>query len=221
MIYALYALCQHPQYIPALRQELSTLADPTLVDSTKSSAAPQLDSFLKETARLYPIQVGNVNRKVMAPFVFADGTSIPADTILGVPQEAIMADKGHYPDADVFDGLRFMPGKTEGNPDGGASSSFSQPSPNFLFWGPVGRSWYVSPSPCPIVYPRTEAVLTLRSPGRFYVNGIAKMILANTIMKYDFKLADASLAASWRWGAVVVPNPRLKIVLREREKAGV
>jgi hypothetical protein len=52
--YALFDLCLHPEYIEALRAEVDGSAFEDFVRTTKG--LPLLDSFIKESSRLSPIE---------------------------------------------------------------------------------------------------------------------------------------------------------------------
>jgi hypothetical protein len=64
-VYAIYDLCLHPEYLTALRQEIAEAAAAAVPagaepDVTKiqldESSLPLLDSFLRESARLNPLE---------------------------------------------------------------------------------------------------------------------------------------------------------------------
>ena len=83
-------------------------------------------------------------RKVMYPFHFADGTVVPADNWLCIPQQAIMQAREYYDDPSTFNGFRFMRqenGDAIGDQTG--KTQFSTPSFDFPFWGSTTRPWFV------------------------------------------------------------------------------
>ena len=55
------------------------------------------------------------------------------------------------------------------------------------------------------------------SPARFYVTDMTKMIVAQFIMNYDFKLANESVPDSFAWGVLRVPHPFLSFLLKKHE----
>jgi cytochrome P450 len=81
-------------------------------------------------------------RKVIAPFTFADGTNVPLNNWIVIPQHALMRDTANYDDPNTFHGFRFANPNAAGIVDP-ASSRFSTPSFNFPFWGGTKRPWYV------------------------------------------------------------------------------
>lgn len=55
-----------------------------------------------------------------------------------------------------------------------------------------------------------------RSPGRFYVAIVAKMILSHFMRNYDFKLADPNAKVSMAWSYALVPHPLTKMLIRKK-----
>ncbi|KKY14227.1 putative cytochrome p450 [Diplodia seriata] len=68
---------------------------------------PKLDSFMKETLRLYPLQFANFQRKVLKPFSLSTGQLIPASTVIEVPTMAVSLDASRFPHPHRFDPWRF------------------------------------------------------------------------------------------------------------------
>ncbi|KAI0469703.1 putative cytochrome P450 [Xylariaceae sp. FL0804] len=62
--FALFDLCNHPEYIDPLRKE------------SGGNAFPLMDSFIKESTRLSPTECMSIRRKALKPFHFADGTKV-------------------------------------------------------------------------------------------------------------------------------------------------
>lgn len=50
-------LCKYPEYIPSLCKEISEMLEDN-ISRNGNEDMPLLDSFLKETARLFPLQAG-------------------------------------------------------------------------------------------------------------------------------------------------------------------
>ena len=82
-------------------------------------------------------------RKVMYPFHFADGTVVPANNWLCIPQQAIMQDREYYEDPITFNGFRFK--DRDAIADQTRKTQFSTPSFDFPFWGTTARPWSVLP----------------------------------------------------------------------------
>ena len=45
---------------------------------------------------------------------------------------------------------------------------------------------------------------------------MVKMILVHFLVHYDFKLADTNVPSSFSWGSIILPHPRIAILMRER-----
>ncbi|CAD6591006.1 MAG: hypothetical protein ASARMPREDX12_004887 [Alectoria sarmentosa] len=195
---SLYTLCKHPEYLHPLQEEVSRIAEDDL-SRTRNQDTPLLDSFIKETARLHPLQTVALNRKVMTPFVFSDGTHVPAGNTVCIPQQAMMLDPENYANPLEFQGFRFV---TQRDGVVTSTSRLSHPSPLFPFWGSVGRSCFVSPA-------------------RFYVSMVVKMILIHVIKHYDIKLADGDAKPHFSWGVNLITHPSLVFLIRERKKESV
>ncbi len=117
---------------------------------------PLLDSFLRETARLNPLDASqflpshsssqwrsnpspvSVQRKALKPFTFQDGSHVPAGNILCVPQAAVMRDEKFYHNPTEFNGFRFVTseeGITRSLP------KFTDVSTSYPLWGASKKAW--------------------------------------------------------------------------------
>ncbi|KAL9007301.1 MAG: hypothetical protein Q9180_009708, partial [Flavoplaca navasiana] len=104
--FAFLELCQRPEYADLIRQEISSKT--TLDAKTISNDMPILDSFLKESMRLNPMDDLAIRRKSLSPYTFRSGTPhIPTGTITSVSSYNRMHDAHFYPDPNRFDGLRY------------------------------------------------------------------------------------------------------------------
>ncbi|KAL8637700.1 MAG: hypothetical protein Q9226_009093, partial [Calogaya cf. arnoldii] len=104
--FAFLELCQRSGYVGLIRQEISKKA--TLDAKTIGNDMPILDSFLKESMRLNPMDDLAIRRKSLSPYTFRSGTPhIPTGTITSVSSYNLMHDPNFYPDPDRFDGLRY------------------------------------------------------------------------------------------------------------------
>ncbi len=95
-----------------------------LLDKAAIERCWKLDSFLKESQRLnglgarepftvHAIAYANMNtpvslpRLTLAPYAFADGTVIPAGTLVAAAPTATHVDPEFFENPETFDGLRF------------------------------------------------------------------------------------------------------------------
>jgi len=125
---------------------------------------PLLDSFLKESSRLNPLEASKLyyvaskehhspksvsgRRQALKDFRYSDGVTVKKGVWTCIPTEAILHDEKFFPDAEHFNGFRFaspekIPGniKTVTQPEG--PSNFVDISPNYHSWGIGGITWYV------------------------------------------------------------------------------
>ncbi|KAM0794867.1 cytochrome P450 [Usnea florida] len=191
---SLYTLCKYPEYLRPLQEEISRVVEDDAISSSRNQDTPLLDSFIKETARLHPLQIVAMNRKVMTPFVFSDGTHIPAGNVVCVPQQAMMQDPNNYANPLEFQGFRFVTWR-DGIPT--STSRLSHPGPLFPFWGSVGHA----------------------CPARFYVSMTVKMIMVHVIKHYDIKLANEDAKPHFSWGINLVTHPGLTLLIRRKVPA--
>lgn len=54
LVFAIYNLCMYPEYIPPLRQEMERAVQ-SVSEEDRFKDIPLLDSFLRESARLNPL----------------------------------------------------------------------------------------------------------------------------------------------------------------------
>ncbi|KAG8821776.1 hypothetical protein FRC17_009736 [Serendipita sp. 399] len=143
-------------------------------------------------------------RKVMKPFAFSNGVSVPVGATVGIHQYATHRDENYYPNPMEFNGFRFV----DGNKAAGGLNEEGK-------GGLKNRSMYaVSRSYLAFSYGRHAC------PGRFFAAMELKTLFAYLIVNYDMKWPE-SKAERYRpadiWmGATLVPDPRGRILIRER-----
>lgn len=154
-----------------IRHEIES---PENLDYETITQLPILDSFIKESVRINPLDKVAIRRKALKPYTFSDnGPRVALGQIACVPAWDIMHNDTKYPNPDVFDGLRFL--KTTGQTsDTSYSSATSSPlshlsssssptdqarpsepmrgttltdaSKDFPIWGLGSKVWCVPPS---------------------------------------------------------------------------
>ncbi|KAJ7269675.1 cytochrome P450 [Mycena rebaudengoi] len=163
---ALYNLAIAPEYVEALREEVEAVVGAEGWTKGAMTRMVLLDSFLKETMRVSPGAAIAGMRMMLKDFAFADGTTVPAGTLVGAPMFAEHLEEGNYPDAHKFDPFRFARMRTkEGQ---GTLHQIVALSPDFLVFG-LGRQ---------------------ACPGRFFAVNEIKLMLAHVLLTYDVKLRD-------------------------------
>lgn len=97
---------------------------------------PLLDSFLKESARLYPSDSFSVRRKTLSTFTFSDGCEVKEGEVACVPLRAMMRDPKNYDEATEFHGYRFV------NSDGTKNTAkFAEGDRKYPLWRLGRRIW--------------------------------------------------------------------------------
>lgn len=118
---------------------------------------PLLDSFLRESAKFSPldsckdhsrnlyssggarlITAVSINRKVLLPVRFSDGSYLPEGNLVCVPQQVLTRDVKFYDNPTEFDGFRFVVQDESGIR---SSPEFTDVTPSFPFWGSPTKAW--------------------------------------------------------------------------------
>ncbi|KAF2832236.1 cytochrome P450 [Ophiobolus disseminans] len=193
--FAIHDLCIHPEYVEPLRRECQTqYAD--FERTGAGTALPLLDSFIKESARLTPVESLSTRRSALQPFSLADGSHVNVGDWFCTPVRAIMTNPVDYPEALSFSGFRFADPKLVS-----ASANFSavmQKKPTKLtdadmtyhVWG-TGR---------------------MACPGRYYAAAVMKVILGQILLNYDCELVDPEAKRWWTWRSSMLPKEGTMVI---------
>ncbi|KNG49002.1 cytochrome p450 [Stemphylium lycopersici] len=194
--FAIHDLCLHPEYVAPLREECKAqYADFERV----GTGLPLLDSFIKESARLTPVESQSTRRSALQPFSLKDGTHVNVGDWFCTPVRAIMTNPIDYPEANTFSGFRFAdPALVASLETQHASFDVMQKKPTkltdvdmtFHVWG-TGR---------------------MACPGRFYASAVMKVILGQVLLNYDCELVDPDAKRLFTWRSTILPKPSAKVV---------
>ncbi|KAJ7269671.1 cytochrome P450 [Mycena rebaudengoi] len=195
---ALYNLATAPEYVEALREEVAAVVGAEGWTKGAMTRMVLLDSFLKETMRVSPGSAIAVTRMVLKDFTFADGTTVPAGTLVAAPMFAEHLDEiradydGNYTDAHKFDPFRFARMRTkEGQ---GTLHQMVALSSDFMVFG-LGRH---------------------ACPGRFFAVNEIKLMLAHVLLTYDVKLRDGMRPTDEWIFTVANANSEADVLFRRR-----
>ncbi|KAI9640836.1 hypothetical protein NHQ30_010677 [Ciborinia camelliae] len=190
-------LCSHPEYIQLLREEIGNFSDLTY---SSLESFPILDSFIKETVRLNPLdtrkypqkrtEYGAIRRKAMSPFRFSDGPYVPAGAMACVSSFDLMHEPESYPDPYTFNGQRFVSCTSDMK-----GTKFTDISEKFPVWG------YGS----------------LACPGRFHASLVMKLVIAHLVSNFDMRLENEKENVRWMWETFTMPYEKTRILMRERK----
>ncbi|OTA70053.1 cytochrome P450 [Hypoxylon sp. EC38] len=200
IVYVIHDLCLHPEYVEPLRHELEV----SYAEFERTGQGlPLLDSFIKESARLTPVESMSLRRCALQPFHFSDGTEINVGEWTCAPSGAINTSAEYYPSPEEFSGFRFVDPAYLLAADSCFKTAVTQPKPSkltdvdhsFLMWG-TGR---------------------MACPGRYYASAFMKIVVAQLLMNYDIKLVkpDAPRWISWR--VAKIPRPWTKLAFTPRK----
>ncbi|KAI0114415.1 cytochrome P450 [Nemania sp. FL0031] len=197
--YVLFDLCENSGYIEPLRNEVESSEFDNFMRTTKG--LPLLDSFIKESSRLSPIESMSGRRQALKDFAFADGTRVKKGDWACVPAKAILQDERYFPSATNFQGFRFAPPEkvaskiqTVYQPEG--PSRYSDLSENYHAWGIGG----------------------IVCPGRFYSAIATKLIVAHVLKNFDCELLHQYKRKSTIWRSYVLPREDVLIRFSPRKK---
>lgn len=110
----LYCMAKCPEHQHRCREEVrEVLGDRDSVQWDDLSKMPYLTMCIKESLRLYP-PVPQVYRQLSKPVSFVDGRSLPAGSLISLHIYALHRNSSVWPDAEVFDPLRFSPENVTG-----------------------------------------------------------------------------------------------------------
>ncbi|UKZ75705.1 hypothetical protein TrVFT333_003397 [Trichoderma virens FT-333] len=163
---------------------------------------PLLDSFMKESARMNPVESVSSRRMALKPFELSDGYRVePGEWICTAPR-GMMSDARYYADPLKFQGFRFVnPDLLEKKFSGTSGDGVSQEAPSKYTDINDWQLWGTGRSAC---------------PGRFYATAVMKTLLALFITKYDMQLENPKAARYFAWRTFIYPYASTKVVLRPR-----
>ncbi|TRX87807.1 hypothetical protein FHL15_011300 [Xylaria flabelliformis] len=191
--FAIHDLCLHPEYVKPLREELLHSYDRF---QRTALGLPLLDSFIKESARLTPVESMSTRRSALQPFTLSDGTTVNVGDWACTPVRAIMQNAEFYPEALAFNGFRFI--DQSGVNVESDNFKILQPKPSKLT--DVDNTWHV------------WGTGRMACPGRFYAVAVMKVIMGQIIMNYDCDLPDKVGSRYLSWRSTVLPKHKTVVI---------
>jgi cytochrome P450 len=156
--FAVHDLCLHPSYVAPIRAELESAQYKAFEQS--GVGLPLLDSFIKESARLTPVESSkcliasrscsanstvSTRRHALKPFTLADGTKLHPGDWACTPVKAMMQSATHYPSPLDFQGFRFVDPRVlsavKGEVRQPEPSKLTDPGNTFHVWGTGRMVW--------------------------------------------------------------------------------
>ncbi|KAF2623086.1 cytochrome P450 [Macroventuria anomochaeta] len=189
---ALLDICAHPYLIQPLREEAEAAVAKHGWTTAGLSQMQLLDSVVKETQRLKPGSLVNLERKALEDIVMPNGTILPKGTNIAM-DTSVMWDPTVYLDPETYDGYRFYNNRHGGGPRARDAQLVSTSS-DFIAFG-LGK---------PVC------------PGRFFAANEIKVALANILMRYDVRLPDGAKPRVLHYGFEMLSDPSAKVEVKRR-----
>ncbi|KJA22747.1 hypothetical protein HYPSUDRAFT_40536 [Hypholoma sublateritium FD-334 SS-4] len=190
--HALYYLAAFPMYAEILREEIDVVVKEHGWTKGGLDQMKRVDSFLKESQRLNPLQNVGLGRVALQDHTFCDGTFVPRGTTVRINIHSPHFDGSLYERPDEFDPLRFikMQEKTTRNLD------LTSTSEEYLGFG-HGRH---------------------ACPGRYLAASELKLMLAYLTAHYDAKFANEGSRPADLWIMTsCMPSYTAEVLFRKRK----
>ncbi|GES61623.1 cytochrome P450 [Aspergillus terreus] len=190
---ALFDLCGKDDLIKELREEIVTVIQGEDWKKTTLYKLKLMDSVLKESQRLKPVNIASMRRLASEDVKLSDGTIIPKGSSLFVSSDN-MWDPSVYPDPEKFDPYRFL--KLREIPGHETSAQLVSPSPEHMGFG-FGKH---------------------ACPGRFFAVNEIKIALCHILLKYDIRLPEGYTPAKRRMGISLDVDPLARLLVKRRQE---
>ncbi|KAH7040188.1 cytochrome P450 [Microdochium trichocladiopsis] len=156
-------LCDHPEVVPQLREEVIRVIGEGGWAKTSLYKLKLMDSFIKEGQRVRPMGTTSMNRLVTEETTLSDGTVLPKGVRIMVATNFM--DPELYPEPEKFDAARFLKMREREGEE--HSWQLVTTTPAHMFFGHGQHA----------------------CPGRFFAANEVKILLCHLLLKYDFRWA--------------------------------
>ncbi|KAH8749751.1 cytochrome P450 [Diaporthe sp. PMI_573] len=187
-------LAGHPEVIEDLRKEIKEVLSDGGWKKTTLTNMKLLDSVIKESQRLKPIQLATMQRKARADVELSNGTVIPKGSYLAVSTHRHWDDEA-YPNAKEWDGYRFYNMRRSGEPGKENTSLLVSTTPEHMGFGHGVHA----------------------CPGRFFAANEVKIALIFMLLNYDWKLPEGVKPKVHEFGINLNTDAAVEILVRKRE----
>ncbi|KAK6201769.1 hypothetical protein LQW54_009348 [Pestalotiopsis sp. IQ-011] len=185
-------ICMHPELIEPLRSEAEAAIGQNGWTTAGMSQMQLMDSVIKETQRMKPGSVVNLERKAIKDVTMPNGTLIPRGTNIAF-DTANMWNPVIFEDPSKYDGYRFYNMRKTGARAANTAQLVSVNN-DFIAFG-LGRSV---------------------CPGRFMVANEIKAALATILLQYNVRLADGQCPQTIHYGFEMLSDPTTMLEVRRR-----
>ncbi|KAJ0122177.1 Dihydromonacolin L monooxygenase LovA 6 [Diaporthe amygdali] len=187
-------LAAHPEIIDDLRKEIKDVLSDGGWKKTTLTNMKLLDSVIKESQRLKPIQLATMQRKARADVKLSNGTFIPKGGFLAVSTHHHW-DDATYPNANEWDGYRFYKMRHSGEPGKENTSQLVATTAEHLGFGHGIHA----------------------CPGRFFAANEVKIALVFTLLNYDWRLPEGVKPKIDEFGVALTTDATVQVLVRKRE----
>ncbi|KAJ5822380.1 Cytochrome P450 [Penicillium robsamsonii] len=187
---AILDICMHPDLIPVLRDEAHKAVEESGWTTAGLFKMQLLDSAIKETLRLKPGSLVNLERKALKDVTLPNGLTIPRGTNVAV-DSSMMWDPAIYPNPSSYDAYRFLRLRESGN----TAAALASTSLEHIAFG-IGK---------PIC------------PGRFFASNEVKIAVAKILLTYDVRIPDGMTPKIIEMGFEMLSDPDAKLEIRKRK----
>ncbi|KAJ5214934.1 hypothetical protein N7468_010613 [Penicillium chermesinum] len=190
-----YDLAAHPEYFQPLREEIkAVLEEDGKLKKTSLLKLKLLDSILKESQRMHPVNLTSLIRIASKKITLSDGNIIPKGAITAISAHVVNEDESIYPNAATYDGYRFLKKRQQPGHEH-RHQLVTTTAESFGFGHGVHAC-----------------------PGRFFASNESKIVLLQLLLKYDWKFQDGvTRPKNLEFATESVPDPTLAVLFRARE----
>ena len=153
--HAMYDLAVHPEYVDSLREEATTILSKHGWTRSALEKMPKFESFMRESARLSPTNLGRLTqsvasehvvisnlllvslpRQLLKDWTFSNGVTVKKGSFVAASTFSTHWDDEIYPDARTFKPWRFY---HEGDDSG--KDRFTSTGNEFMAFGAGKHAW--------------------------------------------------------------------------------
>ncbi|KAI1101340.1 cytochrome P450 [Jackrogersella minutella] len=206
--FAILDVLNNAEYAQPLRDEIENTGWKAF-DRSSGKLFPLMDSFMKESSRLNPVECMSIRRKALKPFSFADGTTVQPGQWVCAPLASMSLDPNNHARPDEFHGFRFVHASD-------LEQSLSKTRPHG-FQVPEGQR--------PSEFTDLEGIPLwgsgkLSCAGRYYASAVIKTTVALFLTKWDMQLAAPNARQHFTWRSWIYPYAGTKVILRPKSQKG-
>ncbi|KAK1545959.1 cytochrome P450 [Colletotrichum paranaense] len=184
-------LAKHPEIIEELRKEVRTVLQEGGWKKTSLYSMKLLDSVVKESQRIKPLQLASMQRIAIKDVTLSDGTFIPKGANTAVSSHS-QWNAAVYPEPEKWDAYRFLRMREE--PGKENVSQLVSTLPEHLGFGHGKHA----------------------CPGRFFAANEIKIALVHLLLQYEWKLPVGADTSITDYGVNPLLNPGLELEIRRR-----